>query len=101
LNVIYQSDLDDLVERCTASWNSKVREQLAVFHAPDGSIIINQGEPSRRHSGVIEMAAGFHAGVPNLDLSYDGIRDAGSHVMKLWTINVSQLAQHWSTAFVM
>ena len=73
---------------------------MAAFHAPDGTIIINQGEPSRGHSGVTEMAAGFDAGVPDLDLSCDGIRDAGSHVMNLWTINVSQLAQHWSTAYI-
>ena len=31
------------------------------------------------------MAAGFHADVPDLVLTCDGIRSAGSHVVYLWT----------------
>ena len=31
------------------------------------------------------MAAGFHADVPDLHLTCDGIRGAGSHVVYMWT----------------
>ncbi|MEW2912861.1 ester cyclase [Leisingera sp. JC11] len=80
-----QSQLDDLAQRYTEAWNSKVPEQVAAFHDPGSSIVINRGEPSSGHSGLTEMAAGFHADVPDLHLSCDGIRGAGAHVLYMWT----------------
>lgn len=49
------------------------------------SITINRGEPSVGHSGLTEMAAGFHADVPDMILQDDGIRAAGNHVVFMWT----------------
>lgn len=80
-----QSQLDDLAKRYTEAWNSQVPERVAAFHAPDSSIVINRGEPSSGHSGVTGMAAGFHADVPDLHLTCDGIRGAGAHVLYMWT----------------
>lgn len=80
-----QTDLDDLARRYTDAWNSKVPENVASFHTPDSSIIINRGEPSVGHDGLTAMAAGFHADVPDLHLTCDGIRGAGTHVVYLWT----------------
>ncbi len=80
-----QSQLDDLAERYTNAWNSKKPENVADFHAPTSSIVINRGEPSVGHAGITAMAAGFHAEVPDLQLSCDGIRGAGLHVIYLWT----------------
>lgn len=42
-----QSELDDLAQRYTDAWNSKVPEQVAAFHRPNSSIVINRGEPSK------------------------------------------------------
>ena len=80
-----QTELDDLAHRYTEAWNSKVPEQVASFHAPNSQIIINRGEPSVGQAGVTEMAAGFHADVPDLTLSCDGIRGAGSRAIYMWT----------------
>lgn len=80
-----KTELDDLAERYTAAWNAKVPEQVAGFHTATSSIIINRGEPSFGHNGLTAMAAGFHADVPDLELSCDGIRAAGAHVVYLWT----------------
>ena len=80
-----QSDLDELAQRYTDAWNSKVPENVASFHTQSSSITINQGEPSVGHVGLTEMAAGFHADVPDLHLSCNGIRGAGKHVVYLWT----------------
>lgn len=80
-----QAELDDLAQRYTDAWNSKVPERVAAFHTPDSRIIINRGEPSVGHAGVTEMAAGFHADVPDLHLSCDGIRGAGAHIVYMWT----------------
>lgn len=80
-----QSELDDLGRRHTEAWNSKIPETVAAFHAPTSSIIINRGEPSVGHAGIAAMAAGFHADVPDLHLTCDSIRGAGSHVVYMWT----------------
>lgn len=82
-----QSQLDDLAQRYTAARNSKVPEQVAAFHAPTSSIIINRGDPSVGQAGVTEMAAGFHADVPDLKLTCDGIRGAGLHAVYMWTFS--------------
>lgn len=83
--VFTQSDLDTLAQRYTDAWNSKVAENVASFHRSDSSIIINRGEPSVGYAGLTEMAAGFHADVPDLHLTCNGIRGAGKHVVYLWT----------------
>lgn len=80
-----QGELDDLAKRYTDAWNSKVPENVAAFHAPTSSIVINRGEPSVGHNGLTAMAAGFHADVPDLHLTCDGIRGAGTHVVYMWT----------------
>lgn len=80
-----QSQLDDLAQRYTAAWNSKVPENVAAFHEPTSSIVINRGEPSVGHAGLTAMAAGFHGDVPDLHLTCDGIRGAGAHVIYMWT----------------
>jgi len=80
-----QTQLDDLAKRYTTAWNSRDPGQVAAFHAPSSSIIINRGEPSIGHDGMAEIAAGFHADVPDLHLTCDGVRGSGRHVLYLWT----------------
>ena len=80
-----QTDLETLARNYTAAWNSKVPENVAGFHTPSSGIVINRGAPSLGHAGLTEMAAGFHADVPDLHLTCDGIRGAGTHVIYLWT----------------
>ena len=80
-----QTDLDALARRYTDAWNSKIPENVASFHTSSSSIVINRGEPSVGHAGLTDMAAGFHADVPDLHLTGNGIRDAGNHVVYLWT----------------
>lgn len=79
-----QNELDDLASRYTDAWNSKVPENVANCHLANSRIVINRGEPSVGHSGLTEMAAGFHADVPDLVLKNEGIRAAGNHVVFLW-----------------
>jgi nuclear transport factor 2 (NTF2) superfamily protein len=80
-----QAELDDLAKRYTDAWNSKVPENVAAFHTPDSSIVINSGAPSVGHEAVTAMAAGFHSDVPDLRLSCDGIRGAGPHAVYMRT----------------
>jgi uncharacterized protein (TIGR02246 family) len=69
----------------TAAWNSKSTEAVAAHYAEDGQIIINRGEPWKGRAGIAEMASGFYADVPDLSLSCDEIRCAGSHAVYVWT----------------
>ena len=74
-----------LADAYTAAWNSGSPEGIAHFFAPNGGIVINNGEPWRGRGGVAQMAAGFFADVPNLSLHCDAVRAAGDHVVFLWT----------------
>ena len=69
----------------TEAWNSKSADRVASFYAEDGEIVINRGEPWRGRSRVAEMAAGFYADVPDLSLTCDEFRCAGSHAVYVWT----------------
>lgn len=74
-----------LAKDYTAAWNSKSAEAVASFYAVDGEIVINRGEPWIGRSRVAEMAAGFYADVPDLNLVCDKIRIAGDHAIFVWT----------------
>jgi len=47
--------------------------------------VINEGEPWTGRDGVRRMAEGFFADVPDLTLTCDEIRVAGSHAIYVWT----------------
>ena len=78
-------DLAKLADGYTAAWNTGSADAVAGFYAEDGQITINRGDPWLGRTGVRDMAAGFFADVPDLVLSCDGIRAAGTHVVYLWT----------------
>ena len=69
----------------TAAWNSKSAEAVASFYAEDGQIIINRGEPWTGRDGIAAMANGFFADVPDMSLTCDEIRCAGTHAVYVWT----------------
>ena len=75
----------DMARAYTAAWNSKSPEAVAAFYAPGGEIVINRGDPWQGRARVAEMAAGFFADVPDLSLSCDAIRGAGTHAVFAWT----------------
>ena len=78
-------DMMEVAAAYTAAWNMGRPEAVAAFFAPDGAIIINQGNPSHGRDGVAQMAAGFYADMPDLHLTFDGLRTAGNHMAYLWT----------------
>lgn len=69
----------------TAAWNSGSPEAVAAFYAHDGQIVINRGTPWIGRKGIVDMAAGFFADVPDLALVCDDVRCAGNHVAYFWT----------------
>jgi uncharacterized protein (TIGR02246 family) len=77
--------LKRIADAYTAAWNSGSADTVADFFAPDGAIVINRGKPWKGRAGVAQMAAGFFADVPDLNLVCDGLRVADDHVAYLWT----------------
>jgi len=75
----------NLATAYTAAWNSGLPESVAAFYAHDGHIVINRGNPWIGRDGIVAMAAGFFADVPDLALVCDDVRCAGSHVAYFWT----------------
>lgn len=69
----------------TRAWNSGSPNEVAVFYASAGEIVINGAKPWIGRAGIQDMSAGFFADVPDLFLSCDGVRCAGDHVVFLWT----------------
>lgn len=75
----------EMAQAYTAAWNAGSPEAVAAFYAQDGQIVINRGEPWVGRKGIAEMAAGFFADVPDLNLVCDNVRCAGNHVAYFWT----------------
>jgi len=76
----------------TAAWNSGSPDAVASFYAPDGQIVINRGQPWVGRTGISDMAAGFFADVPDLQLVCDEVRCAGDHVAYCWTFTGTHVA---------
>ena len=76
---------NELAAAYTAAWNTGRPSEVAAFFAPDGVIVINAGEPWKGRAGVAEMARGFYADIPDLQLSCDGLKTAGNHMAYQWT----------------
>lgn len=77
--------LREIAAEYTAAWNSKSPDAVASFYAEEGGIVINEGDPWSGRARVAEMAAGFYADVPDLTLTCDDVRLAGSHAIYVWT----------------
>jgi uncharacterized protein (TIGR02246 family) len=75
----------DVAKAYTAAWNTGSAAAVAAFYAEDGGIVINNGEPWKGRNRVADMAAGFFADVPDMQLVCDQVRCAGNHIAYLWT----------------
>ncbi len=67
-----------------AAWNSHLPERVAGFYAPDGTITINHGEPYRGTAGLVDMASGFMAEFPDIEVTMNGIEEKDGHVVFHW-----------------
>ncbi len=76
-----------LADAYTAAWNTGRPDAVADFYAAEGQIVINRGTPWQGRAGIVAMASGFFADVPDLALTCDGIRLMGDHMIYLWTFS--------------
>lgn len=78
--------MNNLARDYAIAWSSGDPDAVASFYAPDGQIIINRGEPIVGRAAVAEMARGFYADFPDLEVRCDMLRWAGSHAIFVWTL---------------
>ncbi|GJL83334.1 MAG: hypothetical protein DHS20C01_29680 [marine bacterium B5-7] len=70
----------------TKAWCSHDPNAVAAFYAEDGSIVINDGEPSKGRTEIAAMAQAFYNDFPDLVVEMDDIRTSGTHAVYRWTL---------------
>lgn len=81
-----QDILQQLARDYALAWSSGEPDEVASFYAEDGEISINRGDLIKGRAAVAEMAAGFYAEFPDLEVRCDLMRKAGSHAVFIWTL---------------
>ena len=78
--------MKDFATRYTAAWCSQNAPSVAGFFAKDGSLKINDGNPSVGRPAITEAAQGFMTAFPDMVVAMDGISLDGDHAVYRWTL---------------
>jgi len=78
--------LRDFASRYTEAWCSHDAALVASFFSPNGSLVINGGEPAVGRSAITEAAQGFMTDFPDLKVSMDDLLEHGEKVIYKWTL---------------
>jgi len=80
------SRLRDFATRYTAAWCSQDAAHVALFFAENGSLKINDGEPSIGRVAITAAAQGFMTAFPDMVVTMDDVSgEQGSGVYR-WTL---------------
>ena len=72
--------------RYTAAWCSQDPASVASFFAEDGSLTINQGEPSVGRAAITAAAQGFMTAFPDMVVQMDSLGLDGGKTTYHWTL---------------
>ena len=78
--------MQNLGTQYSTAWSSGDPTAVGEFYAEDGQISINRGDFLVGRQAIVEMAAGFHAEFPDLEIRCDLMRAAGAHCIFVWTL---------------
>jgi steroid delta-isomerase-like uncharacterized protein len=76
----------EFATRYTAAWCSQDAASVASFFAENGSLKINEGNPSVGRAAIAAAAQGFMTAFPDLVVTMDDVRREGSRVVYRWTL---------------
>ena len=79
-------DLQDFAARYTAAWCSQDPARVAAFYAEDGSLTINDGEPSVGRAAIAEAAQGFMIAFPDMVVAMDSLHMDEDTIEYHWTL---------------
>jgi len=74
----------ELAGRYTAAWNSGKPDRVAAFFAEGATLSVN-GSPATGRTAITEVASGFMAAFPDLELLMDRLEFVGDRVRYHWT----------------
>ena len=79
-------ELKEFATRYTAAWCSQNAASVAGFFAENGSLTINDGEPSVGRDAITEAAQGFMSAFPDMIVEMDDVSLEGDHAIYRWTL---------------
>jgi uncharacterized protein (TIGR02246 family) len=80
-------DLHNFAERYTAAWCSQDAASVAAFFAPNGSMTINDGEPSVGRAAITAAAQEFMTAFPDLKVMMDSVSSENDAAIFRWTLD--------------
>jgi uncharacterized protein (TIGR02246 family) len=81
------TELSDFAARYTAAWSSGDPQSVAGFFAENGTLRINDGEPSVGRQAIAATARSFMTALPDMVLTMDGVAREGARVIYRWTLD--------------
>jgi nuclear transport factor 2 (NTF2) superfamily protein len=78
------TDLTEFAERYAAAWSGQNPEAFALFYSENGSLRINDGEPSVGRDAVTEIARDFMTGFPDMVVRLVELRHTDDFVEFHW-----------------
>jgi hypothetical protein len=78
--------LQDIATKYTAAWCSQDAASVAAFFAENGSLTINQGEPSVGRAAIAAAAQGFMTAFPDMVVRMDSLGLEGGRITFHWTL---------------
>jgi steroid delta-isomerase-like uncharacterized protein len=76
----------EFAAKYTEAWCSQNAASVASFFAEDGSLQINDGEPSVGPAAITEVAQGFMTAFPDMVVEMDSLAINGTDVTYYWTL---------------
>jgi uncharacterized protein (TIGR02246 family) len=71
----------------TAAWCSQNAASVASSYAENGSLKINDGDPSIGRDAITDAAQGFMTAFPDMVVEMDDLRIEGDHAIYHWTLS--------------
>ena len=79
--------LRDFGARYAEAWCSQVPSSVAAFYEENGSLTINDGDPSIGRAAITEAARGFMDAFPDMIVTMDEINLGEHHAIFRWTLD--------------
>lgn len=78
------AELTDFAVRYAAAWSSQDPDKLASFYAVDGTLRVNDGEPSVGREAIAAKARGFMEAFPDMVVAMDELRRVDGRLEFHW-----------------
>jgi len=78
--------LRDFATKYTAAWCSQDASRVASFFAENGSLTINDGEPSVGRAAITAAAQEFMTAFPDMIVAMDDVTADGGSAVYRWTL---------------